>query len=61
MNASIWTPKITNDETRAVTNATKLMPCDPWLSTTSLRIDSEGLGALLVVADMVEYIVVRGT
>jgi hypothetical protein len=52
MKASICTPKITNEETRAVTNATKLMPCDPWPSPTEL--EAVGLGVLLAVADMVE-------
>jgi hypothetical protein len=55
MNASIWMPKITNDEIRAVTKATKLMPCDPWAEPTLLV--AEGVEAL-VVADMVEVVVV---
>lgn len=52
MNASICTPKITNEETRAVINATKLMPCEPWPSTTALV--AEAVGALVAVDDMAE-------
>jgi hypothetical protein len=36
MNANIWVPKMANDEIRAVINATKLMPCDPWAEPTML-------------------------
>lgn len=43
---------MTSDETRAVMNATKLMPCEPWPEPTLLVAD--GLGVLLAVADMVE-------
>lgn len=59
MNASIWMPKITNDEIRAVMKAIKLMPCEPWADPTSLV--AEGVEAL-VVEDMVEIVVgpVRG-
>lgn len=51
MKASIWMPKITNEETRAATNATKLIPCDPTESELAV-----GLGVLLAVADMVESV-----
>lgn len=54
MNASIWTPKMTSEEIRAVTNATKLMPWEPWPEPTGLAsLVDEGLDAL-VVADMVK-------
>jgi hypothetical protein len=45
-------PKITSEETRAVTNATKLMPSDPWPEPAELP--AVGLGVLLAVVDMVE-------
>jgi hypothetical protein len=52
MKASIWMPKITSEETKAVINATKLMPSDPW---SSLELpEAVGLGVLLAVADIVD-------
>lgn len=52
MKPSIWMPKITSEETKAVINATKLMPSDPW--SASELLEADGLGVLLAVADMAD-------
>jgi len=47
-------PKITKEEIRAVMNATKLIPCDPWPEPRILVEVGERLAAVGVAEDMMK-------
>lgn len=42
MKTKIWTPKITNAVAKAVTKATKLIPCEPWADPVVAEVVSAG-------------------
>ncbi len=54
--AKIWTPKMTNEAAKAVTNATKLIPCEPCAVPSTSVLVAELVELVLVtvavVADM---------